>query len=172
MMGVFQEHGPFVVNDGTDYLIENSWSWNKEANMLYIEMPGGVGFSTCDEDAGECVFTDEITSEDNIVALVNWFKKYEDFAKHDLFVSGESYAGVYVPYVSKGMLDYNDAVVDPTAFKFNLKGFIVGNGVTNWKYDCDNALVQMGFWHGLYSEDLYDRINADKCDYSYMEFGE
>jgi cathepsin A (carboxypeptidase C) len=171
MMGIFQEHGPFVVDDGTNYLVSNMWSWNKKANMLYIEMPGGVGFSTCDHDAGECVFTDKTTTDDNIVALVNWFKKYDDFKKNKLFISGESYAGVYVPWAAKGMLDYNTQVKDPTKeFTFNLKGYIVGNAVTNWDLDCDKAYVTMGFWHGLYGKELKDKMEAGKCDYGNMEF--
>jgi hypothetical protein len=28
MMGIFQEHGPYVIEDGTDFLVENIWSWN------------------------------------------------------------------------------------------------------------------------------------------------
>ena len=47
MLGFLQEHGPFVNNDGTDDFIVNDYSWNKEANMLYLEMPGGVGLSYC-----------------------------------------------------------------------------------------------------------------------------
>ena len=171
MMGVFQEHGPYVSNDGTDYLIENMWSWNNQANMLYIEMPGGVGFSTCDADGGECVFDDQKTADDNIIAIVNWFAKYKDFENHDLYVSGESYGGVYVPFAAKGMLEYNTKVTDPTLFKFNLKGFIVGNGVTNWTYDTTPAYIKMGFWHGLYDYDTYLGMEAENCDFSKLQYG-
>lgn len=44
------------------------------------------------------------------------------------------------------------------AIKLNLKGFIVGNGVADWKYDTIPAYIESGFWHGLYDIDLYNRI--------------
>jgi hypothetical protein len=45
---------------------------------------------------------------------------------------------------------------------------MVGNGVTNWKYDTTPAFVKMGYWHGLYDDDLYMAIKD--CDYSYYQF--
>lgn len=39
-------------------------------------------------------------------------------------------------------------------FNFNLKGFIVGNGVTNWKYDGDPSLLKIGYYFGLYGMEL------------------
>ncbi|KAL6272463.1 hypothetical protein ACE6H2_023155 [Prunus campanulata] len=41
--GAFIEHGPFKPSG--DILLKNDFSWNKEANMLYLESPAGVGFS-------------------------------------------------------------------------------------------------------------------------------
>jgi hypothetical protein len=43
-------------------------------------------------------------------------------------------------------------------FKINLKGFIVGNGVANWKYDTIPAFIETGFWHALYDLDFYEQI--------------
>ena len=40
------------------------------------------------------------TSEDAIVALRDWYTKFPEFAENKLFVSGESYAGIYVPYLA------------------------------------------------------------------------
>lgn len=45
---------------------------------------------------------------------------------------------------------------------------MVGNGVTDWKYDTAPAFVQMSYWHGLIDDDLYDAIKG--CDLSYLEF--
>lgn len=40
------EHGPFRIN-ATDptQLVQFDYNWNKQANMLYLEAPVGVGFS-------------------------------------------------------------------------------------------------------------------------------
>lgn len=36
------------VRDGGKTLVDNYYSWNKLANMLYVEIPSGVGFSYSD----------------------------------------------------------------------------------------------------------------------------
>lgn len=36
------------VRDGGKTLVDNEYSWNKLANMLYVEIPSGVGFSYSD----------------------------------------------------------------------------------------------------------------------------
>ncbi|RXH92268.1 hypothetical protein DVH24_033164 [Malus domestica] len=41
--GAFIAHGPF--QPSRDILLKNDFSWNTEANMLYLESPAGVGFS-------------------------------------------------------------------------------------------------------------------------------
>ncbi|WVZ05834.1 hypothetical protein V8G54_019180 [Vigna mungo] len=43
-IGAFTEHGPFVTNQGKA-IQKNQYSWNKEANILYLDSPAGVGFS-------------------------------------------------------------------------------------------------------------------------------
>ena len=70
MLGFLAEHGPYVMPDGTDTFVSNDWSWNNEANMFYIESPADVGFSLC-PDKTECVWTDDNTADDNLVAVLN-----------------------------------------------------------------------------------------------------
>lgn len=44
-----------------------------------------------------------------------------------MWLSGESYAGMYVPFFAKAILDYNKDA--SSADKIALKGFLVGNNV-------------------------------------------
>jgi len=45
LLGLFQENGPLKVDDRTATCGSNPYSWNGNANVLYIEAPAGVGFS-------------------------------------------------------------------------------------------------------------------------------
>ena len=82
-------------------LRKNPYSWNLEANVLYIEQPAGVGYSFCDDSVNsyECSFDDNYAAEDNLKTLVAWYQKYPEFESNDLYISGESYAGIYVPFL-------------------------------------------------------------------------
>jgi carboxypeptidase C (cathepsin A) len=156
MLGFAQEHGPYSMADGEEVFHKNPNSWNKEANMLYIESPAGVGYSYFwgkDKDS----FNDTTSSEDNYAALLAWYEKFPEFKGHDLFISGESYAGIYVPYLAWQIIEHG---VD-----FNLQGIIVGNGVTNYTYDCEPAYLGMGFWHSLYGTELHDKMEEYGCEF-------
>lgn len=50
----------------------------------------------------------------------------------------------------------------------NLKGFMVGNGVTHWKYDADPAFVEQAYWYGIVNETMYNQMHT--CDYTYLDF--
>jgi carboxypeptidase C (cathepsin A) len=100
------------MEDGTTTFVLNEYSWNKEANMLYIESPAGVGFSYC-VNMKDCNFDDMSSSVDNLGALQDFYFKFPEYLSHDLYISGESYAGVYVPYLAYQIDKYND---DPSTF--------------------------------------------------------
>lgn len=169
MLGFTQEHGPYQIKSGTNFWQPNDHSWNKFSNMLYIESPAGVGFSEC-KAFKEChSYDDDQSAADNLLAVLRWFEKFPEFKQHELFISGESYAGIYVPYLSYDIHQHNEMFKDDdNVFKPNLKGFMVGNGVTNYDYDCTPAYVDMAYWHSLYGQDLKDKIDAANCDFGGM----
>lgn len=92
--------------------------------------------------------------------------KFPDLQKNDLYIAGESYAGIYVPKLAKKIDDYMKENEGKGVFIPNLKGILVGNGVTDWKYDGVPAYFEMSYWHGLIDDELYENMNS-KCDLSY-----
>lgn len=161
MLGFISEHGPYVILDGEDSFTKNPYSWNLEANMLYIEQPAGVGYSYCNHTSNpeDCIFNDTSSGADNLQVVLSWFELFPEYKLHDLYISGESYGGIYVPYLANNIHDHNEKNRHTDIFKPNLKGFIVGNGVTNWTVDTEPAFIEMGFWHSLYDTGTYDKMD-------------
>lgn len=152
------------MDDGTTTFAKNDYAWNKEATLIYIESPAGVGFSICG-NTSECNFTDTLAANDNLVALYNiMVQKFPDLQKNDLYLSGESYAGIYVPMLAKLVDEWNtNNTGKEGVYLPNLKGFMVGNGVTSTYYDGFPASFEMSFFFGLIDTKLYKNVK-ENCD--------
>jgi len=125
--GLVYEHGPFRIND-TDptRLVRFDHTWAKLANMVYLEAPVGVGFSYSD-DKSDYKTNDDITAEVNVATMNAFFDAWPEWKRNDFFITGESYAGVYVPTLAEGILW---AEGNGTWRGAKLKGIAVGNGCT------------------------------------------
>jgi carboxypeptidase C (cathepsin A) len=98
--------------------------------LLYIESPAGVGFSI-GETVKDRIHNDMTSSKDALAALLDWYNKFPEFLNNSLYVSGESYAGIYVPYLSWQIhLNNQLASIHSNMTTLNLKGYMVGNGAT------------------------------------------
>ncbi|KAK9987101.1 hypothetical protein SO802_032052 [Lithocarpus litseifolius] len=156
--GAFVEHGPFRPNGDSGNLVKNEYSWNREANMLYLESPAGVGFSYSANASFYTHVNDTITAQDNLIFLQNWFAKFPEYQDNDFFITGESYAGHYVPQLAQ--------LIIQSGLKFNLKG------INSW-----NPLLELGidfnsgdqyYWsHGVISDATYALLNR-VCNSSEM----
>ena len=93
--------------------------------------------------------------------MVQWFTQFNNFQKNLFYVSGESYGGIYVPYLATAILNYNQ---NPYAgFQINLKGFIVGNGVTDYPADMFYGGPTFLYYHGLVSPQTWISYNQNGC---------
>lgn len=173
MLAWAQEHGPFLQSDYNLTFHKNDYAWNKEANVIYVEQPAGVGFSYCDNvnRPQDCKHGDNTIGQDMVDTLIGWYNKFPEFKNHDLFISGESYAGIYVPYTANAIIHYNEQAKRRGDFQPKLRGFMVGNGVTNWKHDTDAGMINMAYWHSLIDQKTHDAIKASSCEWWKGEFG-
>ncbi|XP_006844530.2 serine carboxypeptidase-like 45 [Amborella trichopoda] len=156
-VGAFSENGPF--RPSGNVLVKNHYSWNREANMLYIETPAGVGFSYSTDISFYEGVDDEKTARDNLVFLKRWFIKFPEYRTRDLFITGESYAGHYIPQLAELMIEANKGEK-----LFNLKGIALGNPLLDFSTDF-NSRAEFFWSHGLISDPAY-RIFTSSCNYS------
>lgn len=157
--GFIYEHGPYVFPDEGTTLFRNQYSWNTNASVLYIEAPAGVGFSVMGSLQNNLT-DDEITAHDNLQAILQFFRKFPEYQDHDFYISGESYAGIYVPTLAYNILMYN--LYSPFN-DINLKGIAVGNGCTDWNVDTTPAFMKMAWSHALIDYSWYNKLVQD-CD--------
>ncbi|XP_021736394.1 serine carboxypeptidase-like 40 [Chenopodium quinoa] len=152
--GAMEELGPFRVKSNGKTLYRNKFAWNHVANVLFLESPVGVGFSysntTSDYDANG----DTKTAEDNYVFLLNWFERFPEYKGRDFYISGESYAGHYVPQLAHAILQHN---TKPKSSKINLKGIIIGNAVINDETDL-KAMYEYFWTHAIISDQVRNDI--------------
>ncbi|CAO2829666.1 unnamed protein product [Amaranthus hypochondriacus] len=157
-VGAFSENGPFRPTQNA--LTTNHFSWNKEANMLYLETPAGVGFSYSTNLSDYQTANDHTTARDNLEFLQKWFIKFPQYQNKSLFITGESYAGHYVPQLAELMLQFNQK----EKLLFNLKGIALGNPVLEFTTDFNSRAEY--FWsHGLISDSTYN-VFTSACNYS------
>nr|GMD28934.1 serine carboxypeptidase 24-like [Ipomoea batatas] len=159
--GASEEIGPFRINKTSSSLYLNKYSWNKVANILFLESPAGVGFSYTNTSSDLKDSGDNRTANDALNFLIRWMSRFPQYKYRDFYISGESYAGHYVPQLANKIFDYNKGLSQPI---INLKGFIVGNAVTDSKYD---NIGTVAFWwsHAMISDKTYKSI-LNSCNFT------
>ena len=146
------ENGPFIVGENNTTITLNEYSWNTDASMLYIESPAGVGFSVLG-DLSNNKTNDNKTALVNLQAVVQFFMvKFPEYQSNEFYIAGESYAGIYIPMLANLILEWN---TNNPEEKINLKGMMIGNGVTDWSVDADSAWPYVLWWHGLIGIDTH-----------------
>jgi serine carboxypeptidase-like clade 1 len=177
LIGLLTENGQISTSDasltepinGVPQVFVNDFAWTTLANVLYLESPKGVGFSYCDNatKSSQCVNTDESTAQDAYEFLVNFFASYPEYKNNKFYITGESYAGIYIPMLMDQIRQ------DSLGAKLNLVGAAIGNGCWgNTVGTCAFSSAQAQqitadfyFGHGMYSQALRAEIDAACGDF-------
>lgn len=123
-LALLTENGPCSVNEDGLSTKSNPYSWNSNANVIWVDQPAGVGFSY-----GAKVDHNETAVAEDMYHFVQAFlNEFPQFAKQELFIFGESYGGHYAPAVAHRIYQGNKNKDGPY---INLHGVGVGNGLTD-----------------------------------------
>ncbi|GMT03355.1 hypothetical protein PENTCL1PPCAC_25529, partial [Pristionchus entomophagus] len=156
LIGMLTEHGPFHPTQDGEHLQENVFSWNKAANMLFLESPRMVGFSYRDNTAQpDNEYNDDKTAADVVLALKSFFRAYPEYEYRPFYVTGESYGGVYVPTLVDALI--TELKKEKNNLPMNLQGFAIGNGEMS-EIDQVNSAINLNYFRGIIGKDDYDEL--------------
>ena len=118
MMGLFLENGPYWIADDGSLHTRNA-SWNNKYDVLYVDQPAGTGFSVASSPDAYATSQDDV-AEAFSAFLANFYGAYPDARKKQLWLTGESYAGKYLPSIAARFVTHGIPVA----------GVAIGNGLT------------------------------------------
>ena len=148
LFGMLGEIGPVTTDNYSGVFKKNNYAWNMNLNTLFIEQPAGVGYSKCSDLSHN--WTDVENAKNLFVGVKDFFDTFTDLKNRDFYIAGESYAGIFIPHLAVELLQ------DSASDKINLKGFLIGNALTDPLVDYDKSLVEFGFYRGLVAKENYD----------------
>ncbi|GAB4839608.1 Serine carboxypeptidase-like 34 [Ancistrocladus abbreviatus] len=166
--GEAEELGPFSPQKGSEPKVKfNKNTWNRAANLLFLESPVGVGFSYTNTSKDIKALGDTIAAEDSYIFLINWFRRFPQFKSHDFYISGESYAGHYVPQLAEQIYDNNKKASKED--HINFKGFMIGNALLDDETD-QRGMIDYAWDHAVISDRVLNDISTN-CNFSLKKVG-
>ncbi|KAF8584818.1 alpha/beta-hydrolase [Ramaria rubella] len=100
--GFFQENGPVTWSWGQAAPTLNPWSWTNLSHVLWVEQPVGTGFS----QGVPNISNDDELAQQLTGFLEQFLDTFSELKGKNFFLSGESYAGQYVPYIANWIYEH------------------------------------------------------------------
>ncbi|TDH72940.1 hypothetical protein CCR75_003785 [Bremia lactucae] len=157
LQALLTENGPCQVLPDLSTRI-NPYSWTNESNVLWLDLPTS-GSTYADEDTAEI---SEMKVGENVYCfLQRFFAKHPELAMRDLFITGESYGGHYVPVVSHYVWKRSKEITDIPKV-INLKGISIGNSLFQ-------AAIQMPHYLNMAINNSYNIALVDAAELNTMK---
>lgn len=121
-VALLYENGPMRFNHAEGELEENPYSWNNYTNLLYVDQPIGTGYSHGGDNDDH---NEQQVAQHMAHFLRGFLQDNPEFVGRDFYITGESYAGYFVPSISAYLK------TEATDVLLNLKGVAIGNGLVD-----------------------------------------
>ena len=157
MNALFTGNGPLRVTeigDHEDFEItyEPDDSWVGLGDLLWIDQPVGTGWSY-GEHAAQSL---EEIGDDFVTFMLNFYEEFPVYKNRDLVLTGESFAGKYLSYSTRAILNYNDD--SSNDFSFPITNLILFDPLVDTPTERINQLVLP------YAIGLYDDFQIDQTE--------
>ncbi|QRW09820.1 Serine carboxypeptidase [Ceratobasidium sp. AG-Ba] len=121
--GFLTENGPISFKAGASAPSFNPYAWTSASDMLYVEQPVGTGFT---------LGTPNLTNENQLADqfygfLQEFYTVFPNLVKKELYITGESYAGFYIPYIASRILHASSS--EKKKLPLNLQSLLMIDGV-------------------------------------------
>lgn len=168
-IAIFVENGPFLFDSDSNSIYTNKYSWNTNANLLYIDQPLGTGFSNPDLPYADLPKNQQEVASQMVEFLQKFIEIFPEFKNRAVYLAGESFAGHYLPHFSSELLkpgnvdlqlkgvSYGDSYVNPWvqydtsadyALELNLINVDKYYELKNSLYHCEN-MIKRGLFGGI-----------------------
>lgn len=118
----------------------------------------GVGYSQ--DELPPYALDHNNTARWNLNAIENFMKAHPEFANHSVYLTGESFAAVYLTKLAD--LALQAPTSSSATIAANIKGVIVGNGLFHTRL-IQRTQVEYVYHHGFIGKDLRNQLNELKC---------
>ncbi|KAK7045654.1 hypothetical protein VNI00_007487 [Paramarasmius palmivorus] len=106
--GFLQENGPISWSWGQSEPTPNAFAWTNLSHVLWVEQPVGTGFS----QGSPNITNDDELAEQLTGFLEQFLEVFSELKGNDFYLTGESYAGFYVPYIANWIYEHPGLELD------------------------------------------------------------
>lgn len=140
LSGLLTENGPFTWEAGTLDPVQNPYTWVNLTNMVWVEQPVGVGYTQ-----GVPNITNEVELAQEFIGFYKQFATTFALQNYKIYVTGESYAGFYVPYVADAFIGANDTEY------YNLAGVAINDPIIGDETNQQQVVIApyVHYWENL-----------------------
>ena len=117
--------GPFEFKnwpEGGKKAVYRNYYWNENANVLFIDFPLGTGFSTVTQS--HVALGGKQIEEQILIFYTKFLEKFPEYKKRELYITGSSFGGHWVPYAATALKYSQNADI-------NVTGFLIDSGIMN-----------------------------------------